>query len=683
MSEVNHSGTNNVTTDNDNDLTSSKRLREEEDEVCADLVVKRAKVDQVTTPGAKSKTDQSCIHYNGSSPNHVEKQTVSKLDNPSKENSTNENSVEKNSCKISKLDGLDLTDHVKKPAKEENKVTTEIEQLDEDSADLSGKGDENSDDSLAEGKREDADLVEGSDESVAQDQDDNYSRLTTDGPDTSNSNSNTDGLHAAVRKDASQNESLSQSEKHQRPNSNSVDTTKMNGDVKECVNTSADPNENGPIDLSTNKNASRDSSPDIIMLSDDDSEELPPRKVNGDVRDLTPEEVMKRDKIIHRLQEELRNEETKLVLLKKIRQSQTINPVTDPSGVVPGKSRHPNTNAPPPLIRGGQNTNSRPQQLPAHMARGQHASSGAQGPPPLVMAPGMRNGSLPQGMRNLPGTTPPNVIPGYRPNQPPSQVSSRSVQAQQQAQQENITPEQRQAAAKLALRKQLEKTLLQIPPPKPPPPEMNFIPSLATGDFIWLVGLEEVVKHILDADKGKSTDVKYVFNPFTCVQCKTDFTPVWKRDKPGSKNVICEQCVTSNQKKALKQEHTNRLKSAFVKALQQEQEIEQRMQSSQQHSNNSSSSPSTTTSSVTAAATSYKPSPDPLRQHPNMIQAHQAAAASQLRSSQLGFQSYNPRMPFNPYQLPFNAKPSDLQRQYLLDMIPRGGLPQSTVLWKS
>lgn len=41
--------------------------------------------------------------------------------------------------------------------------------------------------------------------------------------------------------------------------------------------------------------------------------------------------------------------------------------------------------------------------------------------------------------------------------------------------------------------------------------------------------------------------------------------------------MICEQCVTSNVKKALKAEHTNRLKTAFVKALQQEQEIEQRL----------------------------------------------------------------------------------------------------------
>lgn len=41
--------------------------------------------------------------------------------------------------------------------------------------------------------------------------------------------------------------------------------------------------------------------------------------------------------------------------------------------------------------------------------------------------------------------------------------------------------------------------------------------------------------------------------------------------------VVCELCVTTNLKQALKQEHTNRLKAAFVKALQQEQEIEARM----------------------------------------------------------------------------------------------------------
>ncbi|NXK76352.1 P66B protein, partial [Amazona guildingii] len=85
------------------------------------------------------------------------------------------------------------------------------------------------------------------------------------------------------------------------------------------------------------------------------------------------------------------------------------------------------------------------------------------------------------------------------------------------------------------------------------------------------------------ADPGKSCSALLRVEPFVCAQCRTDFTPHWKQEKSGK--ILCEQCMTSNQKKALKAEHTNRLKNAFVKALQQEQarpcaaqEIEQRLQ---------------------------------------------------------------------------------------------------------
>ncbi|KAG7275469.1 hypothetical protein CRUP_008326 [Coryphaenoides rupestris] len=132
-----------------------------------------------------------------------------------------------------------------------------------------------------------------------------------------------------------------------------------------------------------------------------------------------------------------------------------------------------------------------------------------------------------------------------------------------------------QAAAKLALRKQLEKTLLEIPPPKPPAPLLHFLPSAANSEFIYMVGLEEVVQSVIDS-QGKLRGALSRMEPFYCAQCRTDFTPHWKQEKSG--RILCEQCMTSNQKKALKAEHTNRLKNAFVKALQQEQEIEQRLQ---------------------------------------------------------------------------------------------------------
>lgn len=83
--------------------------------------------------------------------------------------------------------------------------------------------------------------------------------------------------------------------------------------------------------------------------------------------------------------------------------------------------------------------------------------------------------------------------------------------------------------------------------------------------------------------------------PYTCAQCKTDFTSRWRKEKAGT--ILCDQCMSSNQKKALKAEHTNRLKAAFVKALQQEQEIEQRILQ-QAASSSKTSSPSLSKSEV-------------------------------------------------------------------------------------
>ena len=68
---------------------------------------------------------------------------------------------------------------------------------------------------------------------------------------------------------------------------------------------------------------------------------------------------------------------------------------------------------------------------------------------------------------------------------------------------------------------------LQIPPPKPPPPEMHFIPNPANSEFVYLLGLEECVSKILHEDREVTTQPM----PFTCSQCNTDFTPTWKWDK--------------------------------------------------------------------------------------------------------------------------------------------------------
>ncbi|XP_063003184.1 transcriptional repressor p66-alpha isoform X1 [Elgaria multicarinata webbii] len=402
-----------------------------------------------------------------------------------------------------------------------------------------------------------------------------------------------------------------------------------------------------PVDMSTSKSdvkrERRVPSPDVIVLSDN---EPPSPRMNGltkiALNETSAEALMKsspeeRERMIKQLKEELRLEEAKLVLLKKLRQSQiqkettaqkpvgsSGNAVATPPPLVRGtqnmassksallqttSSRIPGTVIPPPLIRGGQQASSKlgsqqntqivmpplvrgaqpisvsPQQI--HNIR-QHSSSG---PPPLLLAP---RASVPsvqmQGQRiiqqglirvaNVPNASLLVNIPQASPTSlKGTAVTSAQVNAATTTSVASIvnsgdSPASRQAAAKLALRKQLEKTLLEIPPPKPPAPEMNFLPSAANNEFIYLVGLEEVVQNLLEA-QGKASTAPSSQEPYMCVQCKTDFTCRWREEKGGS--IMCETCMSSNQKKALKAEHTSRLKAAFVKALQQEQEIEQRI----------------------------------------------------------------------------------------------------------
>ena len=470
-----------------------------------------------------------------------------------------------------------------------------------------------------------------------------------------------------------------------------------------------------PIDLSKGSKSNSQTSSlaqDVITLSDED-DDLP--KLLEGLDGCDEEDMVRTRKIIRRLQAELRNEETKLVLMKKIQQSQRLPPVPPPksatvqpqagSGAVRSNQQPTQAHSGVRPAHAGQSLLNRNSQLqPQHHSNSRSSSQLSQ----------LANLSQQQHQMNRSSSGSSVSSANFRQS---SATTSKPSQPEQ-------SPAQRQAAAKLALRKQLEKTLLQIPPPKPPPPEMNFLPSAGSGDFVPLIGLEEVVKHIVESDMrskgGKAPEVKYVFNPFTCVQCGTDFTPVWKRDKPGSKNVICEQCVTNNQKKALKQEHTNRLKSAFVKALQQEQEIEQRMLQAekQQQTRDRSSTPSArsspahfqaaSSSSSAAAATtpmhhhrSADPSPahgassssrsrdrerdrdrdaaasalsmtsafgkataEQYRQHQSLLQAHQA----QMRALGLGAMNFSQLgFPFAPQMTPKQA--AELQRQYLLDLI--------------
>ncbi|XP_027766021.1 transcriptional repressor p66-alpha isoform X1 [Empidonax traillii] len=543
------------------------------------------------------------------------------------------------------------------------------------------------------------------------------------------------------------------------PGAGKVQGLLKGGEVKATIKVEVQTGDE-PVDMSTSKSEvkreKRVPSPDVIVLSD--NEPSSPR-MNGltkiALKETNTEALMKsspeeRERMIKQLKEELRLEEAKLVLLKKLRQSQiqkettaqkpagssgsAVTPpplVRGPQSVPAGKpslqtssTRIPGTVIPPPLVRGGQQASSKlgtqqnTQIVMPPLVRGaqihtirQHSSTG---PPPLLLAP---RASVPsvqiQGQRiiqqglirvaNVPNTSLLVNIPQASPTSIKGSAVS-SAQANPAGPGAALggsgeSPASRQAAAKLALRKQLEKTLLEIPPPKPPAPEMNFLPSAANNEFIYLVGLEEVVQNLLET-QGKVLVAAASREPFVCAQCQTDFTCRWREEKNGT--IMCETCMTSNQKKALKAEHTNRLKAAFVKALQQEQEIEQRILQQtappgqpkaeplvQHHSlKQSSSQMSRGAGASRGVLHSFSPSPK--------LQSPSASLGSRPgkhveRSGGKGSAAAWKKTPLSTGgALPFvspslavhkSASAVDRQREYLLDMIPPRSIPQSAT-WK-
>ncbi|XP_036142317.1 transcriptional repressor p66-alpha isoform X2 [Monomorium pharaonis] len=504
--------------------------------------------------------------------------------------------------------------------------------------------------------------------------------------------------------------------------------------------------------------------------SDSDEGDMPPLLP---IKELSSDELAERERMLRKYKEELKSEEMKLVLLKKLRQSQQLKENIAAAPKVLSKLPPPVTaqqvphragKAPPPLLK-GQPAPSRSSSLhapppgmvlPPTAGRNAIPSTGGMPPnmvipqpphprgrPPSVAAATVSSYHAPTDRTERstkdPTPTPAHqLLAGSQENKTTTSLST-PVNSEQEKTTRDETPAQRQAAAKMALRKQLEKTLLQIPPPKPPPPEMHFVPNPSNTEFIYLVGLEHVVDFIT-----KEPAVPPPPEPFECSQCKTDFTPVWKWEKPlpgGKKDsprgqhatfqrpsagrdprVICEHCVTTNVKKALKAEHTNRLKTAFVKALQQEQEIEQRLAQAACPSPDPPAPKPVPKAATPTRRVATPPAPPPqvppaptltptppapkLQEHPlvklaesGKFNPHHAAAAAALQQQLLRELAKNPvaaglpphqplpahMMPhftsiLYPYQLAMAAggkglvelqrQAADLQRQYLLDMIP-------------
>ena len=221
---------------------------------------------------------------------------------------------------------------------------------------------------------------------------------------------------------------------------------------------------------------------------------------------------------------QLSNEEMSLVLLKKIRLSQVLaeeakeaaakasvqQPKDTSTGIKPAPNSAPVNSSNP------QNQSSQ-RSLPTN-SQIKPASGSVNSNPGLVGAGG--RGSNPvRGSNNAvqSGGHLKNVLSPDLSLLKPVGVDPKSLTAGLPANLANLTskgslgapklpeapkaPKMDKAGAKLALRKQLEKTLLEIAPPKPPPPEMHFIPNLGNTEFLCLVGLEDCVTRILNEDK--------------------------------------------------------------------------------------------------------------------------------------------------------------------------------------
>jgi len=263
------------------------------------------------------------------------------------------------------------------------------------------------------------------------------------------------------------------------------------------------------------------------------------------------------------LREVLRNEEAALLLLKKLQRSQLLLAVRSSGlSLVGGNSRQNHS------ISNNVTVTSPSVTVGRMIARQQFANHVA--PPNSSVNAGQQevNRQVPVAHKQMLV----NGATALRESNVHSQPARPSAVAQYTHEQ---TLAQRQALAKLAIRRQLEATLLQLPRPKFTPEETSFIPTIGVyADFIALIGMEEAITCILNEEATtEPAGAAAKLQPLQCECCKTDFTPQWKPEGQDAKTVICEHCATKSRKQAFRQEHTSLLMAAFRKAQQQEQQL--------------------------------------------------------------------------------------------------------------
>ena len=102
--------------------------------------------------------------------------------------------------------------------------------------------------------------------------------------------------------------------------------------------------------------------------------------------------------------------------------------------------------------------------------------------------------------------------------------------------------------------------------------------------------------------------------PHVCAQCGTDWSVTWheltstNESNTIEEKILCDRCTKTSQKKLLKQDHSTRLRQAFIKALQQEKELDAKFQQQSTTTGSTSSTSSNAPPSTTSNSIKQSPS---------------------------------------------------------------------------
>lgn len=139
------------------------------------------------------------------------------------------------------------------------------------------------------------------------------------------------------------------------------------------------------------------------------------------------------------------------------------------------------------------------------------------------------------------------------------------------------TTAQKLAAARHAFRKTADGQLItQTVMPKACPNELFFIPNPNAPDFLYMLGLDQVVGRVLkDKNATKPTNER----PYECEECGSDFATGWKciGTKEDDLHLYCEGCLRQAQKKKLRHDRNSQLKKIYSKVALQEKEFEKQI----------------------------------------------------------------------------------------------------------